>query len=76
MVNNPNCIIIYSNVFFFFKYYAIERKGLIRLTDEIIHASQTVQKKKNRTAAVGADSLSLDTGQTYFAMTLIDNVQN
>lgn len=36
MVNNPNCI-IYSNVFFF-KYYAIEREGLIRLTNEIIHA--------------------------------------
>ena len=59
----------------FLKYYAIEREGLIRLTDEIIHASQTVQKK-NRTAAVGADSLSLDNGQTYFAMTLLDNVQN
>jgi hypothetical protein len=61
----------------FFKYYAIEREGLIRLTNEIIHASQTVQKKRTGLQLWELISLSLlDTGQTYFAMTLIDNVQN
>jgi hypothetical protein len=60
----------------FLKYYAIEREGLIRLTNSTHSRITNGTKKKNRTAAVGADSLSLDNGQTYFAMTLIDNVQN